>query len=202
MACRVVVIKSFEYRGHAEEFSNEYTFTGATPADAAAWRTLFDALVLQEKTCYPSLVTVVAGYGYDSEAANAHAVWSVDMTVSPNAPVAGTCALNTTDRMSPGDCAVWVRWKTDRLNSRGKPVYLRKYFHGAINQGGGTIDTPDLVSVPQHTALLALGAKLHDGSFIDARVVKAAGHTDAIVNHGVSTYITTRTLKRRGKRPH
>lgn len=201
MACRLVVIKKFTYRGQPEEWSNEYTLTGSTPADAAAWRTLFDALVTQEKTIYPSLVTVVAGYGYDSESATAHAVWSVDLTVSPNTPVAGTLSLNTTDRMGPGDGAVWVRWKLNRNNSRGKPVYLRKYFHGAVNQGGATTSTPDLPSTAQATALAAFGAKMEDGSFLDGRKVKAAGASDTIINHGVSTYITTRTLKRRGKRP-
>lgn len=201
MACGLTVIKRMKYRGNDEEWSNDYYFSGSTPADAAAWRTLFDALVAQEKTMYPAFSSVVAGYGYDSEDANAHAVWSVDLTVAPNSPVDGTLVLSATDEVSPGDCAAWVRWKLDRLNTRGKPVYLRKYFHSAPNQGRATVNTQDLCSANWLTAAEAFGTKLMDGSFADARLIKAAGHTDTIVSTGHSTYITTRSLKRRGKRP-
>jgi len=194
----MTVIKKMSYRGNAnEEWSNDYHFTGAVPADATAWRALFDALVAQEKTVYPSDVTVVAGYGYDSDDVNAHAVWSVDLTVSPNTPVAGT--LNrSTGYPSPGDAAVWVRWKTSRLNTKGKPIYLRKYFHFAVNQGVGAADLPIAV---QTTALNAFGTKMRDGTFLDARTIRSRTHDETIINSGSSPYITPRTLKRRGKRP-
>lgn len=195
----LTVIKKFSYRGNAnEEWSNDYHLDGAIPADAAAWRTLFDALVVQEKPCYLSNVSVVAGYGYDSDDPNAHAVWSVDLTTSPNTPVAGTGTF-TAGTASPGDAAVWVRWKTSRTNTKGKPIYLRKYFHGAVNQGSGN---QDLVIAGQVTALNALGAKLSDGTFLDGRKIRSRSHAETIINHGASTYVTTRTLKRRGKRPH
>jgi hypothetical protein len=193
---RLVIIKRFNYRGDAmEEFSNSYMLTGTTPADSAAWRTLFDALVLQEKTIYGNQVTVVRGYGYASVADDATAVWSVDLTVSPNTPVAGTLDTSSGSR-GPGDTAVWVRWGLDRLNSRGKRIYLRRYFHGAWQPTGGG----DAVFPAQITALNALGAKLQDGTFASGRLV-----TDklgsAVIGHGASAYVTTRTLKRRGKRP-
>lgn len=194
----LTVIKKMSYRGNAnEEWSNDYHLTGSIPSDAAAWRTLFDALVAQEKTVYPSDVTVVAGYGYDSDDPAAHAVWSVDLTVSPDSPVAGT--LNrSTGYPSPGDAAVWVRWKTSRLNSKGKPIYLRKYFHFAVNQGVGAADLPITV---QTTALNAFGTKMMDGSFLDGRTIRSRANAETIINRGASPYITTRTLKRRGKRP-
>lgn len=194
----LTVIKRFLYRGDAnEEFSNTYHFTGSVPADATAWRALFDALVVIEKPCYTAATTVVRGYGYDDDADDAISVWSVDLTVSPESPVAGTLTTASSSP-APGDCAVWARWKTSRLNSNGKPIYLRKYFHDAR-----TLDTSnkDTVATAQHTALLALGAKMDDGSFISSRKITARGHTDTILNHGCSTYTTTRTLKRRGKRP-
>jgi hypothetical protein len=63
---------------------------------------------------------------------------------------------------------------------------------------GGVGDT---ILASQKTALLALGAKLQDGSFTEARTITAQAHDDTIVSHAASSYITTRTLKRRGKRP-
>lgn len=193
----ITIIKRFTYRGVAEDWSNQYWFTGSVPADATAWRALFDALVTQEKTCYHSGVTVVHGYGYDSDADGATSVWSVDLTVSPDTPVAGT-ATYSSDPLAPGDAAGWVRWKTSRLNTLGKAIYLRKYFHGMMTAG---LTSADTIKASQVTALGAFGTKLRDGSFLSARTITARGHTDTITSSGASTYTTTRTLKRRGKRP-
>lgn len=193
----LTVIKKFTYRGVSEEYSNTYHFTGSVPADGTAWRALFDALVTIEKPIYKSDVTVVRGYGYDSDADDAVAVWSVDLTVSPETPVAGTHAVGTSPS-SAGDSAVWVRWKTSRLNTKGKAIYLRKYFHPGYQTSAADGDT---IFAAQKTALLALGAKLDDGSFISGRKITARGHDDTITSHGASSYLTTRTLKRRGKRP-
>ena len=193
----ITIIKSFPYRGVAEEYSNQYWFTGAVPADATAWRALFDALVTAEIPIYKADVEVVGGYGYDSDLDGAVAVWSLDLTVSPEVPVAGTHAIGTSPS-SAGDSAVWVRWKTSRLNTKGKAIYLRKYFHPGYPLSAALGDE---IWTGQKTALLALGTKLDDASFIDARTITALGQTDTILSHGASSYLTTRTLKRRGRRP-
>lgn len=196
----LTVIKQFAYRGDPrEEFSNTYALTGTTPADSSAWRTLFDALVLEEKKLYPAGTKVVAGYGYHRVPESGDSAdWSVDLTVSPNTPVSGTFAPGAGGFQLPGDSAVWVRWGLDRLNSKGKRVYLRKYFHPAFNDGLPT--NVDVVVAGQVTALNAFGAKLQDGSFTAGRVLTDHLGT-ALVGHAVSNYVTTRTLKRRGKRP-
>jgi hypothetical protein len=193
----ITIIKSFTYRGAAEEYSNKYYLSGDIPADAAAWRTLFDALVAQEKTLYLSTVTVVRGYGHDSDDPNADSVWTVDLTVSPNTPVAGTLSA-TGGLESPGDCAVWARWKTSRNNTRGKPIYLRKYYHPAFVSSSGPWDA---VLASQVTALNAFGLKMMDGTFLDGRTIRSRTHAETLISHGSSTYVTTRTLKRRGRRP-
>lgn len=200
MATGVTVIKRIPYRGDPnEEYSNSYYFTGSTPGDAAAWRSLFDNLVTQEKTLYPAAVSVVRGYGYDSDAADAHAVWSVDLTVSPDSPVPGTLGVGSSYTM-PMDDAFWVRWKTSRTTSKGKPIYLRKYFHPA--QRSTTAPNADTLDTTQRTAALAFGLKMRDGTFGTGRTLVAPGHSsDVLTSHAASVYITTRTLKRRGKRP-
>lgn len=200
MATGLTVIKRMTYRGDPnEEFSNTYWLSGSTPADATAWRALFDALVTQEKTLYNAAVQVIRGYGYDDDSGDGNAVWSVDLTVSPETVVPGT--LSTTGAVVlPGDNAVWVRWKTGRLTVKGKPIYLRKYFHAVARATSPTVVDEYLAA--QRTAMLAFGTKLMDGTFLSARHVVAAGHSsDTIVSRDASVYPTTRTLKRRGKRP-
>jgi hypothetical protein len=201
----VTVIKRMTYRGSDEEYSSNYWFTGTAPTTGANWRALFDAIVDTEVSVYPSTVEVVAGYGYNDNSGHrgipledvAAAVWSVDLTVSPNTPVPGELPTSGGLRM-PGDDAVWCRWKTDRLNSKGKAVFLRKYFHPAYMDAS---NPPDAVLPNQITNLNVHAAAMQDGSLPGGRHITAAGHTDTIVSHGASTYITTRTLKRRGKRP-
>lgn len=195
---RVTLIKKFTYRGDAnEEFSNQYALTGSTPADSTAWKALADALIAQEKTTYLSGVVVVRAYGYSDDAEDAPAVWSYDYAAA-GATVAGTLSPSGTWGQAPGDAAVWVRWKTSRVNSNGKAIYLRKYFHGATI---ATATGPDVVTTSQRTALDNFGTKLRDGSFLDARTIRSRTHAETILSSGSSQYVTTRTLKRRGKRP-
>jgi len=204
-ATGLTIIKRFSYRGDSmEEYSNTYWFTGTAPADATAWRALFDAVVTLEKACYPAAVTVVRGYGYNDDAGHkpddegdvAPAVWTVDLTVAPDTPVVGTCGVSG-GAAAGGDSAVWVRWKTSRVTSPGgKAIYLRKYFHPAILQTG----TTDTLGTVQKANLLALGAGMYSGTLPGSRKITTAGKTDVILGHGASTYVTVRTLKRRGKR--
>lgn len=205
----LTIVKKFPYRGDAnEEFSNTYWLTGTVPTTDAEWLALFNALVAQEKTVYSADVTVIRGYGYDDNTGHrstdpagttvAPSVWTRDL-VAAGATVAGTL-VPTGGAQQAGDCAVWVRWKTSRrTNPGGKAIYLRKYFHDVFATIGGS--TADQVLPAQKSALLAFAAKMWDGSFLDARKVTAPGMTDTIVGANASSYVTTRTLKRRGKRP-
>lgn len=195
----ITLIKKFTYRGNTnEEYSNTYHFTGAVPSDSAAWKTFADLLIAQEKTVYTGDVSVVRAYGYATDNPADDSVWTWDYGALGTS-VAGTL-LQGTGVLTPGDDAVWCRWKTSRTNTNGKPIYLRKYFHVAVGTSG-TGANRDSVLPAQTTALQAFAAKMHDGTFVDARTITARGHTDVILSHGASIYITTRTLKRRGKRP-
>ena len=192
----LTIVKRFTYRGDAnEEYSNTYALTGTTPADSTAWRALFDALVAQEKTLYKGQVSVVGGYGYDHLTYDSgrkqwhtdDSVWGVDLTVAPNSPVAGTYS----------GTAAWIRWGLDRLVG-GKRIYLRKYFHPAYLDNANT--NPDLLQDTWVTAAAAFGAFMDGGPLLGSRKITDALGTNT-VGHADSTYATTRTLKRRGKRP-
>lgn len=193
-ACGLTVVKKFTYRGNAsEEWSNQYWFTGGTPADTAAWDALWAAVIAQEKTLYNSLVSIIKGYGYADDSEDAVAVYVKDLTL---APVAGT--FNEAGSVTgPGDSANWVRWYTGRLNSKGKKIYLRKYFHPAYCSASAV----DQTATTWRTAANTFAGKFTDGTLSGARKITARGHSDTASGGVASTFVTTRTLKRRGKRP-
>lgn len=195
MAVGLTIIKRFTYRGAPEEWSNHYHLTGDDPASPGDWRDLFDAMCDLEKALFDENTQIVAGYGYDNDAPSSHNVWSVDLTIAPNTPVDGIFSLASGSEPGAGDSAAWVRWGLDRLNSDGKRVYLRKYFHPAY-----TYPDPDTISAPWITQAAAFGGYLQDDIGIDGRTIRDVGGAD-VIGHAVSSYSTTRTLKRRGKRP-
>lgn len=194
-ACGLTVVKKFTYRGDAnEEWSNQYWFTGGAPADAAAWDALWTALVAQEKTLYNLSVSIIKGYGYDQDIEKPTAVYVKDLTL---APIAGTFNEAGT-QTGAGDTANWIRWYTGRLNTKGKKIYLRKYFHPAYCK---PVPDVDQTATTWRTAAQLVATKLQDGTFVGGRKLTAKGHSDAVTGGVPSTYTTVRTLKRRGKRP-
>jgi hypothetical protein len=174
----LTLVKSFTYRGAPEEWSNTYFLTGDTPVDSAHWKTLADNVIDDEKTLYDSSVTVVRAIGH--EPGESVAVWSYDYAAASE-EVAGTLTEGVSVVPQGGDSAAWIRWSTDQLTSRGKPIYLRSYWITAAQAYGD-----------------AWIAGYSDGT----ETYHRAGP------HGVvglvalpSAFVTTRTLERRGKRP-
>lgn len=200
MAVGIVTIKlGYRHGAQTEEWSNKYHLTGPDPANPTEWRTLFDALAAEEKKLVTTRTKIVRAYGYDSDDDDANSVWGVDLTVAPNAPVVGTMAPNGT--ILPSDTAAWIRWKLDRNNSNGKAVFLRKYFHDVMAVASGQPEDQDSFYATQKTAFSAFGNLLFTGAGIDGgRHIRDAGGGNVIAM-GVSQWLTTRTLKRRGKRP-
>lgn len=189
----IVIAKSFNYRGSPEVWTNKYHLEGTTPADLAAARTLLRAIWDSEKVVLGSDVTLVGGSFYN--AGNEAAAFMFDAT-----NIGGTSATNagssSTSATTPGDTSVWVRWGTAERNSKNKPIYLRKYFHGIPLQASDG----DIVPSATRTALLAHGAKMYDGSLPGGMKICGPQGADAI-SHGVAQFTTTRTLKRNARTP-
>lgn len=190
----VTSIKRFNWRGNNEEWSNTYHFSGTTPADAAAWKALTDAIAAAERLALYSITSIVRFYGY--AAGNEISVYQRDMTVAPDAIVAGGVTYSN-QVLTPGDVAATWRWPTTAFTSRGKRIYGRKYWHNVATDG---IGTPDALSTVQRGLLQTLAAKLIDGTLPGN--FRACGPQGAAFGTPlVSPWLTTRTLKRRGKRP-
>jgi hypothetical protein len=194
----LTIIKSFTYRGETEEWSNQYWFNSGLPVPSGegAWRSLFDQIVGFESSVYTSRVHVVGGYGYDDNIDDANAVWGVDLRQPPNVTVPGLLPAGTTTD-HPGDAAVWAAWRTGRRNTDGKPIYLRKYFHDARDSADAA---GDAIDPAQASALDTFADALGSGAI--GFHVAARGHPEEVIlARSVSAWVTTRTLKRRGKRP-
>jgi len=189
----ITIVSRFTYRGANEEWSNTYHFSGTTPANATAWKVLADAIIDETKACFPSTVSFVRAYGY--AAGNDNSVAQIDYTVAPNVVVSGN--LSTTGAIPvSGDVAATTRWYTGATSSRGKKVYCRKYWHGVLAPTAGG----DLLFTNQKNALNALGGVLIGGTLPSS--FKYCGPQGAVLSAPqTNQYLTTRTLKRRGKRP-
>lgn len=192
----VTLVQSFNYRGAPEEWSNTYHFQGDAPDDDAGWTALIDDLVAIVAAGITPLNHIVRAYGYADTDNDASFVYDIAGT---GTGVAGTASvLGSGTAPAPGDDAAWVRWKTTYNNSKGKPVYLRKYYHGVYHlTGAGDFDQlDDDLKDAMQTMADALEASSGDWPGI------ADPHGDAPGANAVSAYVTTRTLKRRGARPH
>jgi hypothetical protein len=189
----VVLVKRFTYRGTAEEWSNKYHFVETPPSTPTGWKTLVDGLSAIEKQVYTASVHVVRAYCYTDGSLDS--VYTVDYTAL-GAEIAGTLTTGTGTVMS-GDQATWIRWATAKRNTKGKTVYLRKYYHGGMlaSPGGDALLTAYITALQAAGVALAGGTGHFTGFTICGPDGTAAGTS------GISPWVTTRTLKRRGKRP-
>jgi hypothetical protein len=118
----VSITKSTAYRNSTQEFSNVYYYEMASLPSEADAQTMIDNIANLEKTFHSSAVTFVRGR-----------VWSQVGTPSQNNMItqknlSGTGARTTSPTTLDKERA-WLFRLRAGSDSRGNPVYLRKYFH-------------------------------------------------------------------------
>ena len=117
----ISITKSVAFRNSVQEFSNVYYYELATMPNAATAEAIIDNLVTLEKTFHATNVTFVRGRCWSevgSEAGN-------EMITQKN--LTGTGARTTITGLDKERAFLFrVRAGND---SRGKPVYLRKWYH-------------------------------------------------------------------------
>lgn len=191
----ITMIQSFTYRQAVEEFSNQYHFLGDAPSDEAGWNALCTELLTLLIPIFPATVTFKRAYAYDDTAADS--VYTIELPVFAGPP-SGSLSVSSGSYQAPGDSAMWIRWKTARVNSKGRPIYLRKYYHGVVitpESGDG-----DLIFYDQRAALDTLAGALNTTTGDWPGLCGPDGVAPGAHTHSI--YATTRTLKRRGARPH
>jgi len=127
----VSITKSCSFRGAAQEFSNTYYYEFGTAATATIGDQLIDLIVALEKPMHSPAITFVRARA-----------WSAGGTAAENNTLAtknlsgagtGPAELTTMDR----ERAFLVRFRAGS-DSRGRPVYLRKWWHLMIGAVGGS----------------------------------------------------------------
>lgn len=189
----VTMIKAFPYRDELEEeFSNTYHFRAAPPSTDADWMTLVNAVLAVEQTVFPPYVTFRRASCHATDNDSDPAVFSHDWTLTPPPP-GGTFSANAADRPTAGDQAAFAWWKMDYKSTKGKPVYLRKFLHAAVCAPTGSVD---LIAPDYAAAINSYAFEMNDTH----GGLRSQGRDGGAVIYGHGPYITTRTLKRRGKK--
>lgn len=191
----VTIVYRFTYRGNPEEWSQQYHFTGSAPSDGTGWHALILKLAQLCQDAIDQDTQIVTGYGYQDT--DHDSVYTDDLTAG-GLTLFGNLTLGTGAHYMPGDSAAWVRWKTARVNSKGKAIYLRKYFHGGYLIDAS--DEADSLSTAYHTALTNFGTEVKGTTGAWPGIAGPDGVAPGAVF--ASPFVTTRTLKRRGVRPH
>jgi hypothetical protein len=193
----ITTIKTFDYRGAAEEWSNTYHFGPGAPNTPTKWKALADAVIAAEKVPLQASHTIIRAYGHLAGVAARD--WEYDYALH-SASVAGQQTLSG-GFYPAGDEAIWVRWPTAVKSSKGKPIYLRSYMHGCIHKAD-TIPERDELLAAQKTAYETFGEAWVTGFSDGTDTYTRRGPNGAVGLTGVmaSTWLTTRTLERRGKR--
>lgn len=195
-AVGLVVIHEFNYRDNPEQWSTKYWFTGQPPTTPSDWLSLATTFAASEQHCYSPGTKIVGYVGYNDDTPGAHAAWSESLT-DTGTEIPGTL-VDPAGVLFAGDQAGLLWGLTSRKNSRGKWVYLRKYMHDGFLNANDT----DRVSVPTRTAYDTFLTKLRDGTWGGGgHVWRSQKQSENFQNALASVFVTTRTLKRRGKRP-
>lgn len=189
----LTLTKTMNYRGDATEtFSNTYWFKGPPPGNDASWEVLVNDVLTAEQKIFPASVSFYRALGYDSNDEHAQHVFS-KFFASPGPAPSGIYVPNAATEINiAGDQAVMIEWATDRIGGRGKRTYLRKFFH----EGFASLANTDNIGPDYVDYLIAVCdqlAEIHGG-------LRSQAHDLNTIANIVSPYVTTRTLKRRGKK--
>lgn len=177
------------YRGGLKDWSMKMHFSGGTPANDAAWTTFGAALYTELEPAIRNdcFLTQLDGYTEDGTPAVFTATHHTAGTFDPSAfdPQAAYMAA-------------LLYWTTDARNSRGGPIYLRNFVHGAAADPADL----DAVASTQLTALEAFAARFDDAGagFSDGtNTYKRCGPRGAVGLVGSARpFLSHRVLARRG----
>jgi hypothetical protein len=118
----VSIEKAFSFRGGTQPFANVYYFEGAVTIEATtALTALVDKIVAKEKERFSTEVSFVRGRCWKADGTKAENVMIVDKALS------GTGALSPSLNLDR-ERAFLVRYRAG-VDSLGRPVYLRKFWH-------------------------------------------------------------------------
>jgi hypothetical protein len=156
------IVKRCAFRDSVQEFSNVYTYRVTVPPNDAELANRIAELVAFEKTIHSTQVTFLAGRCWSSGGSISSNVMRVQ-TVESGTGVTVNIAHLDRER------AVLVQWPAG-TDSRGKQVYLRKWWHPCGAFPGVTWSDPELANTQamSSTERTAIAAKADEISNIGA----------------------------------
>lgn len=117
----IAITKTTSFRNSSQDFSNVYFYEGVSLPDAAGANNLIDDVVTREKTFHSTAVTFKGGK-----------LWSVTGSKATNEMITQKQLSGTGSRalvpFMDKERAFLFRLRAG-VDSRGNPVYLRKWFH-------------------------------------------------------------------------
>lgn len=190
----ITLEKSFTYRGGREHWANTYHLD-QVPGSAGVWDTLAAQIWNLEKLFLTADVQFERLYGH-TPGTPPILVHEADQAPAGEGGPAGAFVPTVAQHPTPGDAAMWVRWGTTQKSVLGKPIYLRNYYHAACWE-----TNVDQLAGGQIAELQNLGNAFVAGLSVSGVTFRRAGPRGAVAqNSSVGPFITTRTLKSRGKR--
>lgn len=179
------IVKTIEWKGGTQEWSNRYHFDGTLPADSATWEILADNVVDAEAPCFPADIVIVKAVGYGP---------ATDVPVySKDYATAGTGAFGGEDRQA-AEVVALAKYSTTKRSTKNHPVYLFNYFHGVTCHSATALD---FLFTDQKTALQTY-VDTWVGGFIDGTDThrRVAPDGSGAVDATVETYVTHRDFPR------
>lgn len=176
MRIGVAIVKNTLFRGVQQEFSNVYYYELPTAVTAPA-ESIIDEITAKEKTLHSTVVNFVRGLA-----------WSAGGTPGQNQmlhqkALSGTGTQTATSEMDR-ERAVLIRWPAG-FDSRGKPVYLRKWYHScgacagqALNASSVLANTSDISTATRNAIATSVNDLRQVNDAVDLWDICAKGGRD------------------------
>jgi hypothetical protein len=130
----IAIVKGTSFRNSTQEFTNVYFFDGGTRPTATQANSLINELVAKEKAFHSTAVNFLRGKLWHQGATKAESEMISQLVLS------GTGARATASSFDK-ERAFLFRLRAGN-DSRGNPVYLRKWFHSCgVFYSGQTINS-------------------------------------------------------------
>jgi hypothetical protein len=134
----LAVLKRVSFRGGTQHFSNVYYYeTNIAASNLTDLNLLADEVVAKEKAVFATDVTFVRARLWSQVGSAAANQMLVDKTLSGTGAIAPSTAMDL-------ERAFLVRFRAGS-DSRGRPVYLRKWWHLHVSALGGSSITNNML---------------------------------------------------------
>jgi hypothetical protein len=175
-------------RGDVELVTNRFHFNGGTPANGAAWDTLFGNIIDALRACLIGEAVFKQADGYAAGS-------NVAVRTTTYNRAGNIAAVGADSNMLPGFCCALLRWSTTARTSKNHPIYLYSYVHGVCDNGGSATTSQQLDSL-QLAALQDFAQTFWETGFSDGTnsYTRAGPNGTSATDSEVDQYVRSHDL--------